>query len=301
MNSFQKHDGGPARIALLTAFIISLILLLSQRDGPNFTKPAQRKAEDVVSPISQVLSIPIRRVEAVIFGFKDRRRAYAENLELRAELAGLRDNQARLDLLQLKIKRYERIISTNVDAEIPSEKIVARAVSETNGPFVRSLLLNAGAQNGISIGNPVMTADGLIGHVINTGQNSARVLRLGDLNSRIPVINRRSEGKAILSGDNSERPVLAFVQNTKDWVAGDVIITSGDDGMLPMGLPVGKVIKTKTDDLLVRLHAENTLIDWVWVSPFKPIIAPSDEETAAKGEVENTVQNITETEEAGAP
>jgi len=76
MNSFQKHDGSPARIALLTAFIISLILLLSQRDGPNFTKPAQR-------------------------------------IELRAELAGLRDNQARLDLLQLKIKRYERIISTN--------------------------------------------------------------------------------------------------------------------------------------------------------------------------------------------
>jgi len=276
MKSFQKHDGQPARMAWLIALLISMLLLVSQRGGPNFTKPAQRQAEDVISPIAQILSVPIRRVEAIIFGIKDRRRAYDENLELRAELAGLRDTQARIDLLQLKIKRYERILSTNVDAEIPHEKIVARVVSETNGPFVRSLLLNAGTQDGVTIGNPVMTADGLIGHVISTGKNSSRVLRLGDLNSRIPVINRRSEGKAILSGNNSARPVLAFVQNTTDWVAGDVIITSGDDGMLPMGLPVGKVMKTKSEGLLVMLHAENTPIDWVWVSPYQPIKAPRD-------------------------
>lgn len=301
MNRFQRHEGAPERIVLLLAFIVSLLLLVSQRGGPNFTQPAQRKAEDVISPIAQVVSVPIRKVEGVVFGIKDRRRAYSENLELREELAAMRGRQARLDLLELKIKRYERILSTNVEADMPHEKIVARAVSETNGPFVRSLLLNVGQKNGVEIGNPVMTADGLIGHVINTGQNSARVLRLGDLNSRIPVINRRTEGKAILSGDNSDRPLLAFVQNTSDWNAGDTIITSGDDGILPMGLPVGIVIKTKSQALLVKLHAENRPIDWVWVSPYEPVIAPENETVVDKTVKSEDSASLANGESGGTP
>jgi len=278
MSSFRRYDGGPTRTALLATFLASFILLVSQRDGPNFTKPAQRKTEDLISPLAQILSRPIRSVENVAFDIKDRSRAFEENIRLREQVAKLRDNEARLDLLQLKVKRYERILSASTDADIPLEKIVARAVSETNGPFVRSLLLNAGQKDGVSLGNPVMTPDGLIGHVIARGSTSSRILRLGDLNSRIPVINRRSEGKAILSGDNTLRPLLAFVQNTSDWEVGDIIITSGDDGMLPMGLPVGVVIKPGGEELRVKLHAENTPIDWVWVSPYRPIATPSQTE-----------------------
>ncbi len=276
MPSLSRYDNSPVRMALLAAFLVSFILLLSQRGDSGFTKSTQSQAEDVISPISQITSRPIRWVENKVFGMQDRNRAFEDNIKLRKELAGLRGNQARIDLLELKIKRYERILSTNIDADIPAEKIVARAVSETNGPFVRSLLLNTGTSDGVSFGNPVMSADGLVGHVISAGKNSSRVLQLGDLNSRIPIINKRSEALAILSGDNTARPLLAFAKDVAEWENGDVIITSGGDGLLPMGLPVGVVVKGSSEELRVKLHSESTPIDWVWVSPYRSITAPSE-------------------------
>ena len=276
MASLGKYDNSPVRMVLLTAFLLSSILLLSQRGSPNFSQPAKRGAEDAIAPIAQILSLPIRGVENIAFDLKDRSRAHQENIALRKELIALRDKAARLDLLQLKVNRYEHILSTNIDANIPTKKIVARAVSESNGPFVRSLLLNIGTEQGVKIGNPVMSADGLIGHVINSGRQSSRVLQLGDLNSRIPVLNLRSESKAILSGDNSLRPVLTFIQDASDWRAGDNVITSGDDGMLPIGLPIGRIVKDNGAVLRVKLHAEKVPIDWVWVSPYARITAPSD-------------------------
>jgi len=300
MPTIRRYDEGPTRIALLIAFLISFILLVSQRGGPNFTQPAQRKAEDVISPMAQFLSQPIRGAENFVFGFKDRNRAYEENIALRRELDQMRDTQSQFDLLQLKVKRYERILSSNADTDVPLKKIVARAVSENNGPFVRSLLLNTGRKNGVSVGNPVMTPDGLIGHVIDAGQKSSRVLQLGDLNSRIPVFNPRSEGKAILSGDNSQRPLLSFIQDKGSWQDGDVIITSGDDGMLPMGLPVGVVVQSNSQDIRVKLHAEDTPIDWVWVSPYQPIIAPSETD-AAETEAGQDIGTDTNTETEDRP
>jgi len=278
MASLGRHNNSQMRMVLLVAFLLSFILLLWQRGGPNFSQPAQRKTGDLISPIAQILSRPIRSAETIAFGIRDRSRAYEENVALRKELDALRDKTAGLDLLTLKLKRYERILSVNLKADIPAEKIVARAVSETNGPLVRSLLLNVGTNQGVNIGNPVLSADGLIGHVINAGKNSSRILQLGDLNSRIPVMNRRNESKAILSGNNSDRPVLTFIQDTSDWLAGDIVLTSGDDGMLPIGLPVGVVAKGKGQDFNVRLHAQRTAIDWVWVSPYSRISAPPDKQ-----------------------
>ncbi|MEP1230568.1 MAG: rod shape-determining protein MreC [Litorimonas sp.] len=275
MSNFQRYDGVTARIAFLAAFLTSFILLLSQRGSPNLRGPSQRATEDVVSPIAQILSYPIRGMENMATRFKDRSQTYEQNIQLRDEIAKLRDRQIQLNLLELKVKRYERILSARLDVDVSSKKIVARAVSETNGPFVRSLLLNAGQKNDVNMGNPVMSVDGLIGHVISVGQKSSRALKLGDLNSRIPVLNRRTESKAILSGDNSVRPLLAFIQNPMDWEPGDVVITSGDDGMLPMGLPVGKVIKNNAQELRVKLYAEKAPTDWVWVLPFRPILAPT--------------------------
>ena len=91
-------------------------------------------------------------------------------------------------------------------SDIPAQKIVARSVSETNGPFAHSALINAGAAKGAAKGHAVMTVDGLYGHVVRVGQNSARVLLLNDLNSRISVMSHRSQSRAILVGNNKDLP-----------------------------------------------------------------------------------------------
>jgi len=199
-----------------------------------------------------------------------------DNRLLKQEIATLREKQARYDNLAAKVARYEAILGVDTETEIPLQKIAARAVGETDGPFVRSLLLNVGSKDGVTVGNPVMSIHGLVGHVINTGPNTTRVLRISDLNSRIAVASSRSSATAILAGDNSDSPKLSFINQPENWSLDDRVITSGDDGFLPRGLDVGKVVQGEAGELRVSLSSQSAPLDWVWVSPFQKLKPPPE-------------------------
>jgi rod shape-determining protein MreC len=280
MNRLDRPNSGWTRIALIFAILASSLLMSVNRGMAGNSTAFGTAAQDAVTPIASLFSRPIRATEGLFAGLSERSHVFETNAELKAELAVLRERQARYENLAMKVARYEAILGVDAQTDIPLRKIAARAVGETDGPFVRSLLLNVGKADGVTRGNPVLSTEGLVGHVINVGQNSTRVLRLSDLNSRIAVASVRSGATAILAGDNTARPKLAFVSQRKDWQVGDRVISSGDDGALPRGLHVGEVIKGEDGNLRVALATRGAALDWVWVSPFEAVTAPSEQEEA---------------------
>jgi rod shape-determining protein MreC len=233
-------------------------------------------AQETIAPLASVLAVPLRRFEGLMSGFGERRSAFEDNAALRAEISMLRDRQARYDNLANKVARYEAILGVDTETDIPLRKIAARAVGETDGPFLRSLILNVGAKDGVSVGNPVMSTKGLVGHVINAGPNTTRVLRISDLNSRIAVASVRSGATAILAGDNSPLPKLSFINQRENWKIGDRVISSGDDGSLPRGLQIGEVVRGEAGSFRVQLSSLSEPLDWVWVSPFEKLVPPPE-------------------------
>ncbi|GGX60572.1 hypothetical protein GCM10011309_08010 [Litorimonas cladophorae] len=278
MRHGEHPNSGWTRIALSLAIIVSCLLISFNRGAMREASKLEMATQEGVSPLVGALSGPIRNVENFFSSFAERARAFEENAQLRSELVTLRDRQARYENLAIKVARYEAILGVDTETDVPLKKIAARAVGEVDGPFVRSLLLNVGAKDGVAIGNPVMSVDGLVGHVINVGPRSARVLRLSDLNSRIAVASARSEATAILAGDNSPRPKLDFINQAENWAEGDRVISSGDDGALPRGLAVGVVMIDETGAMRVDLSSASAATDWVWVSPYKPIEPPAEDE-----------------------
>jgi len=262
MRGREHPNGGITRIALILAILVSSAIISVQRGADRnvsgFETAAQETAEGYFSDV------------------RARKSAFSDNRLLKQEIATLREKQARYDNLAAKVARYEAILGVDTETEIPLQKIAARAVGETDGPFVRSLLLNVGSNDGVRVGNPVMSINGLVGHVINTGPNTTRVLRISDLNSRIAVASSRSSATAILAGDNSDSPKLSFINQPENWSLGDRVITSGDDGFLPRGLDVGKVIQGEAGELRVSLSSQSTPLDWVWVSPFQKLKPPPE-------------------------
>ncbi len=265
---------GPTYWALIISLIIAFTLMFSQRDDARLRQSVQVKTDDVVSPLVTVVTKPVRAIETFFSSMSDRQRAFEENRALRAELQQLRDERTDLSLMQNKIEQYERILGVKPDANRPLEKRVARAVSDVNGPFVRALLINSGTNNGIRKGQAVMANDGMVGHIILAGSNASRVLRLDDLNSRIPVKSERSNAVAILAGDNTDKPKLMFIEIGKDWRVGDRVMTSGDEGQLPRGLHVGEVIQGVDGHLRVKLSGLQAPLDQIWVALFSPINSP---------------------------
>jgi rod shape-determining protein MreC len=74
-------------------------------------------------------------------------------------------------------------------------------------------------------------------------------------------------------GTNGPTPTLTFF-GSEDWQIGDVVISSGDDGILPRGLNIGRVISGSDSQFAVELDTGSTPVDWVWIIPFTPISTP---------------------------
>jgi rod shape-determining protein MreC len=276
MRGREHPNGGITRIALPFAVLISVAIISVQRGADRSGSTLEIAAQETAAPLANALRAPLSVVEGYFSDISARRMAFADNQQLKQEIATLREKQARYDNLAAKVARYESILGVDTETEIPLQKISARAVGETGGPFVRSLLLNVGSDDGVTIGNPVMSINGLVGHVINAGPNTTRVLRISDLNSRIAVASSQSNATAILAGDNSDNPKLSFINQPENWSLGDRVITSGDDGFLPRGLDVGKVIQGEAGELRVSLSSQSAPTDWVWVSPFKKLKPPPE-------------------------
>jgi rod shape-determining protein MreC len=91
-------------------------------------------------------------------------------------------------------------------------------------------------------GQAAITGGGLVGRLTEVGSRAGRVLLITDLNSRIPVVVERSHANAVLAGDNSERLRLLYANAPAETIKiGDRIVTSGEGGVFPPGLPVGIV------------------------------------------------------------
>lgn len=283
----------PARTArssgqygVIALIVLALAILITQRDSALERRQTPQLAMDIQTPIVKWVSSPIRSFERFNADFQDSRRASEENVALRAELTALRAETLRLQSMQFKLDRIESLLGVDLASDIAADPIAARVVSDSNSPFVRSYLLGAGRNEGVEDGLPVLSEAGLVGHIVRTGRVSSRVLRLDDLNSRVAVMSERSGARAILAGANRDAAELAFVSDVDDWAEGDRVLTSGDDGQLPQGLPVGTVIDGAQS---VSLDFRRAPVDWVLVMPFT-IIEPVEDEDVEMGEAQNLAE-----------
>ncbi len=278
-----------SRWFFLLLLLLSAMIYFSARGNDDAFKNSRSEVEGIGANILQYLTLPFRGFENFSGDIKDRFSAHSQNKELKAQLVRLSDVEARANALAVKLAGFEKILNVDTGSGIPETKIAARAVSEIDGPFLRTALINAGQKDGVSEGDAVMTVNGLYGHVIRAGRGSSRVLRLEDLNSRIAVMSKEAQSRAILTGNNSPLPALSFMTGRTKWEDGDEVITSGDDGILPAGLPVGTAIIDENGKAVVNLFASRNFVDWVWIYPYDKILPPEDdlpEETEPESEFE---------------
>lgn len=148
--------------------------------------------------------------------------------------------------------------------------IGARVVADNSGAYVRSLAVNVGRANGVGNGQAVLGGAGLAGRIVQAGERSARILLITDLNARIPVIMEASRTRAILGGDNSNRPRLEHLPPETAVRIGERIVTSGTGGLFPPGLPVGEIAEvTPGGDVRVRPIEDLSRLEQVRIVDFQ--------------------------------
>ena len=218
---------------------------------------------DAVVPVLDVLSRPIDGIA----GGLARVRMWAS---LAQENARLRDDRERLLRWQAVAQRLEAENSQlrellKLAPEPEASFVSARVVADSSGAFAHSLLLNAGSFAGVEKDQLVLTGEGLAGRIIGVSQRASRVLLITDIGSRIPVFVGPSRVRAVLAGDNSDRPRLVHVVPAGAIRAGDEVVTSGIAGVFPPGLPIGTVAATDDVSPAVKINVERSRLEYVRV------------------------------------
>src|SRR5882757_9392207 len=238
------------RFALALLVIAAFGAMLIGKADTVLVEHARVLALDLATPALEAIARPVAYANRIIADLK-------EFASLREENARLREQNARLLAWQTAARRLEnendRLRDLSQFREGPEASfITARIVGDSVSAYVRGALLNVGRKVGVTPGQAVVTGEGLAGRVAEVGDNSARVLFVTDVNSRLPVLVERTRERAILAGDNSSQLRLTLLQSVAGVQRGDRIITSGHGGSFPVGIPVGEVVETGEGGVRVK-------------------------------------------------
>lgn len=257
----------PRRFGLLFFLAFSLCMVVFSLYGAQASvfEKARETVMDVFEPVLGVFSVPSRWIGDRVGNVEDYFRIHAENRRLREENAELRVWMQDALSLRRQLSYYEALLDTQMPE--PARFIDASVIGETGGPFDHALFLSAGRQDGVTAGQAVVDDGGLLGHVVTVGGSAARVLLITDFESRVPVFIEDLRVEALLAGRSSGAPVLEVFSDRREFTipVGTRIVTSGADGRLPRGLPVGEVIEVRGDAAYVAPFANIRTPDLVRV------------------------------------
>ncbi len=172
-----------------------------------------------------------------------------------------------------RMEAYEELLA--VMGEPPEKGVTARVVAEIDGPFAQTRLANAGQDQGVSDGAVALNESGLVGRVVDRGRRSSRILLVTDYNSRVPVVGEVSGARAIMYGDRSGDGELSDLPESDGFRVGERILTSGEGGLFPQGLLVGRAYQNGRN-WRVSLAMRQGSPDYVRLIP--PAIIPRPED-----------------------
>ena len=218
---------------------------------------------DTVAPVLEAFSRPLAAAGSAIDKVQLLITTYRENERLESENARLLQWQQTALNLAADNQKLRGLLKAVPENSV--SYVTARVIANSGGAYVRMLLIDAGADDHVARGQAAITGEGLVGRLTEVGNRAARVLLITDLNSRIPVTIESSHVNAVLAGDNSDRPRLLYSTSPDAVKVGDRVVTSGEGGVFPPGLPVGVVSAIDGGGPRIEPYVELSQVGYVLV------------------------------------
>lgn len=260
-----------AQLPFAICMTLAIVVVLLGRAEASIFDNARAKLTDLGSPALAAVQGPIANVQFWAAGILELFTVYGENLRLREENDNLRRWQDIAFTLEQRVSRYESLLNAVPKPDLPS--VTARVIGQSSQPFTKTLILDAGNNQNVRKGQAVLDDRGLLGRIFVAGENTSWVLLLTDLNSRIPVVIRPSNRRAILSGNSTMSPSLQLDSGEVEVHPGDRVYSTGDGGIIPPDLPIGMVMGDD-EELRAGLFADPDLSDYVQIIDYRADLAP---------------------------
>lgn len=272
MSSELSSRANKERTVLVTIplLILHLVLLSLQIEEPSGTLLFKTWTMAAQAPFIAVSSWIVHGVRNVWTG-------YVWLVGARSENEQLRETVNRLSLLN---RSYEQALQENARlrrlltmTEVVSRKSVgARVVARTPGFLANVIYIDRGSSDGVRIDSPVVSGDGIIGRVVLVTRNQSQVQLITNPDASVGVMLERTRTPGVLRGSGDYLLDLNYIGNSEQVENGDVVLSSGLDGVFPKGLIIGKVVDSQKGKGVFRIIKVQPVMDFMRIEEVSVVL-----------------------------
>ena len=232
---------GPSSLSKLIFFSALALFLMVADSRFKFVQPMRQGLAMALLPLQRTLAVPVDLWNGGGDYLRGLSQAQAGERAARAQAAAVAERAARTQQLTEENKRLRALLDLKPALAVRS--LPAEVLYEAADPYSRKIFIGRGMQDGVVAGAPVINDAGVLGQVTHVYPLTAEVTLLADKDAAIPVLNTRTQQRsAAFGGAPGGGMDLRFMSGNADVQVGDVLQTSGLDGIYPPGLPVARVV-----------------------------------------------------------
>ncbi len=219
-------------------FLIPVFLLVARPPFLNSKKTAVM--EMFSGPLSFVMW-PVRELKKIVFYHQ----TYDEYIKFKKETDGLRVKIVNAQEIILENKRLTNLLDLKRD--LPYASIVASVIGRDPSNWNAMLIINKGRAAGIKVGMPVVNTAGVVGKVIEVGENISKVILISDPNFNVAAVTQDSRESGLLSGTLQGFCRLKYLPEDATVKVGEKVVTSKLSSTFPDGILIGAVVNVHNE------------------------------------------------------
>jgi rod shape-determining protein MreC len=274
---------GPSALSKLIFFSALALFLMVADARFHLVQPIRLAIGTVLYPVQWLALKPVQLAAAGGRYLEDLQTAQRNEAQARQALALQSERAGQADTLAQENARLRSLLELRQVTQTPGR--AAEVLYDAADPYTRKLVIDQGLAHGIAAGSPVIDEHGVVGQVTQVQPFTSEITLVIDRDLAIPVQNTRTGARSVAFGDASAHGgglELRFIQASADVQEGDMLTTSGVDGVYPAGLPVARIdrIERRADSAFARIHG--VPLAHVSAARFVLVLAPSAAQVAPK-------------------
>tara|TARA_X000001036_G_scaffold153696_1_gene145852 strand:+ start:694 stop:1545 length:852 start_codon:yes stop_codon:yes gene_type:complete len=242
-SAFLKKEN-KQRFSLVGLIFSSVVLIILSNLNFVAINYLKSSLNEIVYRISFVVSIPEKQLQKSINLVNEHVSMYGKYKDMENKIRELENNDYNSNFLKSENSRLKRLIDEYITE---SDELVAKVLLDKDSPFLKSLIVNKGSKDKVSLGMAVLDENYLVGKIVEVNYTTSRVLLISDLNSKIPVIIEPGNVQSILSGSGKDQGVIQYFRSSREITSDNIVFTSGSGGIFKAGIPIGKIENVQTN------------------------------------------------------
>ncbi|MDP3654897.1 MAG: rod shape-determining protein MreC [Rhodoferax sp.] len=248
---------GPSALSKL-AVCSALALFLMVADARfKVMQPLRVVLATALYPVQWLALRPVILAQGAGQYFQSLTAAQAEQAAARAKLSHLAQRANQVEQLALENSRLRKLLDLRERLQSPA--MAAQVLYDAADPYTRKVVIDKGMADKVGLGSPVLDEFGVLGQVTRVYPMVSEVTLITDRDHAIPVLNVRTGARGVAFGDTSTHAdalELRYMAANADVAVGDLLTTSGVDGIYPPGLPVARVekVERRVDAVFARIY-----------------------------------------------